>query len=418
MQQTELYQINNNGTLRLNFHKGQAQAWRSKKRFVFVIAGTQGGKTSFAPAWLQREIENGGHGDYLTATASYDLFKLKFLPEMRRWFCDYLGWQESKSDRVIYRQYKPKMFDRIILRSANAEGGLESTTANAAVLDECGQDDFRIGSWEAVQRRLSLSQGRVLGTTTPYNLGWLKTEIFDKWRDGDPDIDVIQFRSVDNPAFPMDEYNRAKRNLPTWKFEMFYNGNFTRPAGLIYEDFDEEIHVIDRFDIPAKWARYVGVDFGAVNTALIWVAYDPHKDRYIIYRESLRGNMTTNEHCSQALFDSKHENVIIWTGGAKSETQQRMDWVDAGIPIKEPSISDVEAGLDRVIELFKTNRLFIFRDLKGLLDEIGTYSREVDEQGNPTDKIKDKNTFHRLDGVRYVTSRLGEKLKVARSYQG
>jgi len=151
---------------------------------------------------------------------------------------------------------------------------------------------------------------------------------------------------------------------------------------------------------------------------LIWVAYDPHKDRYIIYRESLRGNMTTKEHCKQALFDGRNENVIIWTGGAKSETQQRMDWVDAGIPIKEPSIADVESGLDRVIELFKTNRLFIFSDLKGLLDEIGTYSREVDEQGNPTDKIKDKNTFHRLDGLRYVASRLGEKVKIARSYQG
>ena len=66
---------------------------------------------------------------------------------------------------------------RIVLRSANAEGGLESLTGKAAVLDECGQDDFTLEAWEAIQRRLSLSRGRVLGGTTPYNLGWLKTQI-------------------------------------------------------------------------------------------------------------------------------------------------------------------------------------------------------------------------------------------------
>lgn len=34
---------------RLNFHPGQERAWRSTRRFVVVLAGTQGGKTSFFP---------------------------------------------------------------------------------------------------------------------------------------------------------------------------------------------------------------------------------------------------------------------------------------------------------------------------------------------------------------------------------
>jgi hypothetical protein len=35
------------GKARLAMHRGQAKAWKSERRFVFVIAGTQGGKTSF-----------------------------------------------------------------------------------------------------------------------------------------------------------------------------------------------------------------------------------------------------------------------------------------------------------------------------------------------------------------------------------
>jgi hypothetical protein len=411
----DLYQINNS-TLSFRLHKGQAKAWRSDRRFVFVIAGTQGGKTSFVPPWLKREIDTKGHGDYLAATATYDLFKLKFLPEMRRFFCDYLGWKEDKSDRVFWREYKPKMFDRIILRSASSEGGLESATIKAAALDECGQDDFRITAWEAVQRRLSLSQGRVLGTTTPYNLGWMKQEIFDKWREGDPDIDVIQFRSIDNPAFPLVEYERAKRTLPGWKFEMFYNGNFTRPAGLIYEDFIDEYrekggHKVHAFEIPPEWPRYVGIDFGPIHTSTIWLAEDPAINIYYLYRATLEGNKTSPEHARSALERARGENVVMWTGGARSEKQYRWDWTAAGVPVQESPIIDVEAGIDRVIELFKTKRFFIFDDCKGVLDELGTYSRKLDETGQPTKEIKDKQNFHLLDGIRYDVSSF-ESIKV------
>jgi hypothetical protein len=402
----ELYQLTPDGKLRFHLHRGQAQAWRSTRRFVFVIAGTQGGKTSFVPLWLDREIQQQGHGDYLAATASYDLFKLKFLPEMRRYFVDMMGWQEDKSDRVFWRLYKPKMFDRIILRSASSEGGLESATAKAAALDECGQDDFRITAWEAVQRRLSLSQGRVLGATTPYNLGWLKREVYDRWRNGDQDYHVIQFRSIDNPAFPLAEYERAKATYDDWKFRMFYDGEFTRPAGLIYNCFNADTHVVKPFEIPAHWPRYVGIDFGAVNTALAWVTENPEKQVYYLYRESLGGGMSTNQHAAAALSLAKNENVIRWTGGARSETQQRMDWNAAGVPVGPSPIIDVEAGIDRVIELFKSNRLFIFDDCRGIIDELGTYSRELDDTGQPTDKIKDKETFHRLDALRYDASAL------------
>ena len=207
--------------LSLAMHEGQLKAWDSTRRFIFIIAGTQSGKTSFLPLWLEREIKEKGDGDYLAVTATYDLLKMKFLPELQNYFCHIMRWEESKSERTIYKQYKPRMFTRIICRSADAEGGLESASAKGALFDECGQDSVKVNAWEAIQRRLSLSGGRVLAGTTPYNLGWLKTQIFDRWRNGDPDIQVIQFKSTMNPSFPVEEYERAKRTLPTWKFEMF-----------------------------------------------------------------------------------------------------------------------------------------------------------------------------------------------------
>lgn len=403
----------NNGLVRidgekltLDLHPGQTKAWDSERRFVFIIAGTQSGKTSFGPWWLRREIERQGPGDYIAATATYDLFKLKMLPELQQVFGGYIpGWQYHKTDRVLYTDDT-----RIILRAATSEGGLESATAKAAWLDECGQDEFGIGAFEATLRRLSLSQGRLLGSTTVYNLGWLYSQVYQRWLAGDPDYHVIQFESIMNPQFPREEFERARRTLPAWKFEMQYRGNFTRPAGMIYSDFDDSLHKIARFSIPPEWPRYVGIDPGAVNTGAIWVAENPETNCYYVYRATLEGDMTTPQHAQKAKDQAAHENVVAWALGAKSEKQYRLDWQAAGVPVREPRIIDVEAGIDRVIELLKTKRLFVFDDLAGLLDEIGRYSRVLDDFGQPTDKIKDKETFHLLDALRYAAQQFTDKV--------
>jgi len=406
-------------TLVYDLHYGQAKAWLSERRFVFCIAGTQSGKTSFGPLWLHREIARAGPGDYLAVTSTFSLLKLKMLPEFLNFFEHTMGlgtWHAADRYFEINPVVAAARFDnteflrkktRVIFGSAHNPEMLESATANAAWLDEVGQDEFRIESWEAVQRRLSLNEGRVFGGTTPYNIGWLKHEVFDRYRDGDTTFDVIQFSSIDNPVFPRAEFERARTVLPRWKFDMFYRGYFSRPAGLIYEDFvdayrEEGGHIVHPFSIPPEWPRYIGLDFGGVNTALVWIAKDPLAQVFYIYGESLEGNLTTNEHALRARAKALGTNVVTWAGGSKSETQQRADWRAAGVPVQEPRITDVEAGLDRVTALLKQHCLYVFDTCRGLLDEFGTYSRELDELNQPTERIKDKEKYHRLDGLRYI----------------
>jgi hypothetical protein len=391
--------------LRYSFHSGQQAAWDSRRRFIAMLAGTQSGKTSFAPLWLHREIQEQGPGDYLAITATFPLLKLKMLPEFQNLFCHTLGLGEWRAvDHVIQFRNSPT---RIIFGSATNPESLESATAKAAVCDEAGQDQFRLESWEAILRRLSLNQGRALIGTTLYNLGWLKQQVYERWRAGDPDYHVIQFESIVNPAFPQAEFERAKATLPGWKFSMQYGGRYDRPAGLIYSDFrdayrEEGGHKVRPFAIPSEWPRHVGVDFGAVNTATIWLAEDPATHVYYLYRESLEGGKTSGEHAAALIGRAQGTNVQGLFGGSKSEVQQRLDWAVAGVPLQEPPVSDVESGIDRVIGLLKARRLYVFDDCKGVLDELGTYSRVVDEAGQTTEAIKDKQSFHFLDAGRYV----------------
>ncbi len=412
-----LWAVDGKGGMDLHPHRGQARVWESTRRFVAMISGTQSGKTSFGPLWLWREIEMKGAGDYLAATTSYDLFKLKMLPEMRNFFEHGLGigryWagdgvieiRDPATGKFLASRSSDAMYARIILRSAAAGSGLESATAKAAWLDEAGQDEFTLESWEAVLRRLSLSQGRVLVTTTPYNLGWMKTEIYDRWAAGDKDYDVIQFESTYNPAFPRAEYERAQRTMQAWRFAMFYQGLFTRPAGLIYTAFRDEM-LVDDFEIPPSWERVIGIDFGGANTAVVHLANKPKTNVWYVYHESLGGGVTTEAHVKEVRALLGGVITVTAVGGAPGETQERRDWSNAGLRVEEPRIPGVEPGIDRVSGMFASGRLLVFRGLRGLRDELGSYRRRLDSDGNPLDEIVDKRHFHRLDALRYACSRV------------
>jgi len=168
----------NNTTVRLNLHKGQTAAWDSDRRFVAMLAGTQGGKTSFGPHWLYREIQRKGQGDYLIVTPTFPLLELKLLPSFRLVFerCYRLGrfsgaplrkfvFSAAGARRLFGARYDPRLETRVLFGHAGKPESLESATAKAAWLDEAGQRQFKAGAWEAILRRLALHMGRVLITT-------------------------------------------------------------------------------------------------------------------------------------------------------------------------------------------------------------------------------------------------------------
>lgn len=416
------------GTMRLNLHRGQQRAWLSKRRFVCVIAGSQSGKTAFGPHWLHHEIQQRGPGDYMVVTPTFPLLEIKALPEFRRLFEHQLQLGEYKaspprrfeiSDEGAMRLwgYVPDVPTTIWFGYAADPDSLESATAKAVWMDECGQSKFKLASWEALQRRLSLHQGRALMTTTPYNLGWLYTEIWKPWKAAEeqhPDIDVINFESIANPAFSQDEYERLKRELPSWKFDLFHRGVFTRPAGLIYDNFDEA-DVIEPFIIPDHWPRYVGNDFGGVNTAALFVAEELDErnqptDTLILYREYLAGNLATDEHVLRMTMGEPRNpdgtTTLIGIGGAPSEDQWRREFTRAGLPIYRPPVADVEVGIDRVYAAHGKRQIKVFSTLKRYLEQKRTYQRVVGDDGEPTEKIEEKERYHLLDCERYVISHL------------
>jgi hypothetical protein len=392
------------------FHPGQRRAWESKARFVLVLAGTQGGKTSFGPWWLYREILTRGPGDYFAATSSFDLFKLKMLPALRWLFEETLRigryWTQMRileladpEGKFWAKRGDDPMWARIILRSANAPEGLESGTIKAAWLDEVGQPEWTREAWEAILRRLSLYRGRCLGTTTVYGFGWLKEEWYDRWARGDPDYDVIQFASTENPAFPKEEFERARRSMPEWKFRMFYQGEFAKPENAVFQDFDPIRHVVEPFEIPSHWPIVLGIDFGGANTAVVAIAVSSEGIGYVCW-EYKAGNLPAVEHVNRIRQAFRGREIFAY-GGSPGETQYRLDWTMAGLAVQTPIISDVGSSILKIIELLRTDRLRFFRTCAQTIDQVQDVRWKMTPQG-PDEAIAAQRFYHFVDALRYA----------------
>jgi hypothetical protein len=181
---------------------------------------------------------------------------------------------------------------------------------------------------------------------------------------------------------------------------MFYRGVFDVPEGLIYDNFDGELHVVDTFTPPANWQRYVGVDFGGVNTGALCYAENPETGQLVLMHEYLEGGKTSAEHA--ATFSGWKSSIAC--GGAPSEDQWRREFGAAGFPIQRPAkqLKDVEVGIARVYEQHAVNGILVMRHCKRYLDQKGTYMRAMDRDGRPTEKIANKEEYHLMDAERYI----------------
>lgn len=405
-------------TIIWNAHEGQYRALQSQKRIVAVLCGSQWGKTEIAPFWLRREMERCGPGDYLLGTSTFKLLQNKLLPTFLNVFCDLYQLGTFSTATMVFTISKEgetalwgKPQDtksRIIVFSGQSPEGAEAATAKAAVLDEAGQDDFKEETYEAILRRLHIHLGRILITTTLYNFGWLKRRIYDPWLKGDKDIDVIQADSIVNPAFPKEEWLKAKESMPEWKFDLFYRGRYSRPAGAVYDCFDTSAHVIKRFQIPDNWPRYVGHDFGPANMAAIWLAQNTETGDFIVYRAYHASSPDVEGHIKawrEAMPQQEAWAIIKRVGGVpKIEDGWRSAFSQAGWPILPPKIGKPEQQIARTYELIKRNKFFVFDDLTAYIDEMLGLSYKLDEQRQPTDKIGNDTTSHFMACTRYICS--------------
>ena len=296
-------------------------------------------------------------------------------------------------------------------------------------LEELSLDDFEKLTGRATGRAGNTPYSQVMGDCNPGPpRHWIKQRERLKL-----------FRSVheDNPVlFDPETAEMTDQGLRTMetldaltgvRYKRGRLGLWAGQEGMVYEDWDDSIHLIDRFDIPASWRKFRAIDFGYTNPFVCQFWAEDEDGRLYLYREMYMSGRTVKVHADQIKALSVGERIECTV--ADHDASDRATLAENGIATIAAK-KDVRRGIEAVQERLKVQpdgrpRLFVMRDLlveldakryelrqtTSSIDEIDGYVFPESKEGKAEDENPVKVDDHGMDAMRYMVMHLkrGEK---------
>jgi len=265
------------------------------------------------------------------------------------------------------------------------------------VIDEIAMmRNFWLNWHEVIRPTLTDTKGKVMFISTPKGFNHFY-DLFNE-QAKDQDYKSYHFTSYDNPHIPKDEIDKAKKELTEDGFAQEYLADFRKTEGLVYKEFRREQHVVNI--IPANFIkRIIGLDFGYTNPACILLIGIDYDNCYWVIGEWYK-TQQTNEQIAQAAQVMQANEVY--------PDPERPEGIEVlkrfGINIREvvKGKDSVEAGIQKVRELFKQNKIRIHQDCKNLIWELETYRYEDKQPDRNIKEVPVKENDHAVDALRYA----------------
>lgn len=254
--------------------------------------------------------------------------------------------------------------------------------------------------------------GEIFGTMTPLKgLTWVYNTIYlnDK---NDNEIWYEMMEWADNPFLSKKEIESMTKSLPAEEIESRRYGKFMQNGGMVYSEFDENVHVIEPFEVPMEWQDNISIDPGLHNPlSAHFYAVDYDGNVYVV-AEHYQAQKTVEYHAEKIKkiarnlnwkTDSKGFLRAIIDSAARQKTLASEKNVvelfyENGILVNPQVDKDMFAGISTVKSYLKTadgsTRLFIFKNCVNLIREIKNYW-----WGDSDLPIKKDD--HALDELRY-----------------
>lgn len=314
--------------------------------------------------------------------------------------------EHNKTDSVFKLSNERNVYIRT---ETDADSIVGIPNVKAGWLDEAGK--YRLYFWENYQARAASKGARSLLTTSPYAMNWVYRNMIKPKREGKlPHLTLIEAASWENPYHQLanpELRDRMRIEMDVRRFNMIFGGEWGNMAGLVYDCFDEEQNIIDRFDLPEGTKFYGGVDWGYNPDPFVCKirAVTPSGDHFGV-SEFYKTGMTITDMVNYCQKVRSLWGVRMFYCDP-SEPGSIEEFNRNGIPSKGAD-NDINRGIGLHYELLKTRRLKYFRGSNAhTLDEIETYHYPEPKDLRPDEDSKqqtpvDQNN-HAMDADRYVT---------------
>lgn len=331
---------------------------------------------------------------------------------------------ESRLELWVHTQDKGE--SKIALRGFENVETARGQQFDLLVIDEVAQMRNWNYAWQAIlEPTLAFRKGKALFISTP--LG--KNHFFELYEKGQQEGNYKswRFKSEENPYLPKERVEQARKESTEDYFAQEYLADFRKYTGLVYKEFQREIHVIAPIDLSGG-QTYRGFDFGSTNpTVCLWVIIDGDENWFIV-NEHYEIGQTIDYHAGRINASPFNKNIIASYGdpsGAQwiQEFAQRQIFITpANKEMGTNFNSWVRFGIEKVADRLKTipgritpvnrklelgePRLYIFSTCVNTIKEFETYRWKEKNVSQAQDlnepDVPEKASDHAMDALRYI----------------
>lgn len=308
----------------------------------------------------------------------------------------------------------------ISLKGCDNVDSLRGVRVDFAIFDECAFIDKWDQVWKVMRPTLVDSKAECWFISSPNGFNHFK-DLFDtqdeKW-------ESFHFTSYDNPHIDPDEIEESKRTMDEDSFAQEFLGEFRKMTGLIYKEFNRDIHMVDVPDL-SSYMFSRSLDFGfAHKTALLYFAADLHGTAIYCYDGVYESGLTIPEIaeiCKIKDAGKAISNPVADSAQPASIEELRRLGV-AFEPVEKEKDS-VKNGIARVAELLKVRpdtgkpTLMFSKHLTWIADEFERYRwMENKSADNEVKEVPYKVQDDALDSLRYYVMNYKKKKETPVNY--
>jgi len=384
--------------MELLFHKTQAEVALDPHRFRVLCCGRRWGKTTLAIDQMKgRALLPNSRIAYVAPTyqQARDIAWEPLKKDLR---------EASESINESRLEIKVVNGSIIVLRGWEAIETLRGQKFDLIVLDEVAMmRDFWQKWQEIIRPTLTDTRGEGIFISTPKGFNHFY-DLFNL-EHTDDDYKSFHYTTNDNPHIPPDEIEKAKKELTEDRFAQEYLADFRKTQGLVYKEFDRNIHLFEEPGFQGETfvvtKTFGGLDFGTTNPAAGIEVKKDKDNNYWVWERLYKAGMTDSAVADYIAALKWNECYPDPESASGCEELRRR-----GVNVREviKAKDSVRNGINVVRELLKANRLFIHKDSPNLIWEFETYSYADKKPDHNEEENPIKENDHGLDALRYALS--------------
>lgn len=279
-------------------HQKQLAFHRCQKRNRWVFGGNRSGKTECGAVecvymargvhpYRENKKDVSGWVVSLSSQVQRDVAQKKILRYLRPDWIESIVMSAGRKD-------SPESGVIDFIRVKNVFGGVsqigfkscdqgrekfQGTSLDFVWFDEEPPQDI----YEECRMRVIDREGDIFGTMTPLKgFTFVYNDVYLN-RFADPEIWYEFMEWSDNPYLNEKEISALERSMDEQTLQTRRYGKFASKEGLVYPEFDEQIHVIEPFALPKEWQDNISIDPGLNNPlSAHWYAVDFDDNVYVV----------------------------------------------------------------------------------------------------------------------------------------